>query len=84
MPEKSQDLGRRRDEIPRQVGKGRLAHHDKQRDPMADDGGKLIGLVAYARVVRYRDPTVGADRSQPLFIGTVVRKMVPVPFYGEP
>lgn len=48
-----------------------------------DDGGKLVGFVANARVVRERDPAAHGDLTEPHVVLAVAGEVIAVSLYRE-
>ncbi|OFW30170.1 MAG: hypothetical protein A3G76_14210 [Acidobacteria bacterium RIFCSPLOWO2_12_FULL_65_11] len=71
------------DEVPRELGVGRMPDNDEERHLVLHDAGKLVGFVANPRVVGERDPAACGHRTQPRVIFAVVSKVITVSLYRE-
>lgn len=71
-----------RDEMCRQLRIRDLANHYQQPDTMANDGSEFVRLIADSCIVGDGDPTVFAYGFQPIFVGTVGRKVIGVALYS--
>jgi hypothetical protein len=81
------NLSIRRIRIHEMTGKFRkrcVTDHDEQRDATTNDGSKFVRRVADSLVMRDGNPAVLSAVLQPLFVRTVRRKEITVPFYGQP
>jgi len=77
------DLAQRVYEVSRELGVRRVPDDDQQGRLVLDDGGKLIGFVPNARVVRERNPAACGHLTQPHVIRAVVSEVIAVPLCRE-
>ena len=84
MPiDERQDARQRVDEILREFGVRRVTDDHQQGRFVLNDGGKLVGFVANASVVRERDPAARSDLTEPHVVFAVVGEVIAVSLYRE-